>query len=330
MRDYQTKQNKGGVPDSITIEKHGAGEFNSMAQELENACTRAGLTLAPADGTAETFLQLAESLFLHGGGATSVVAAGTADAITTTPVTGASGFVIPADYDNFDGARISFIPTGPNTGAVTLSIGQTGGTQLGTKKVFDSSAGALSGGEIGTDRIELIFDAAADSSAGAWLLVPWVEGAGVSAGLIQHVIGTTASVSTTTSLIPDDDTLPQNSEGVEVVTRAITPLDATNRLIIRATVHMAHSTASSNMTIALFQDATVNALAVATHNSADNDRPSTVILHHELAAGTTSETIFKIRVGDDDAGTLTINGKSGARIFGGGLISSIEILEVTA
>ena len=48
MRDYQTKSNVGGVPDSITITKLGAGEANSVLTENENAVKRAGLTLAPA------------------------------------------------------------------------------------------------------------------------------------------------------------------------------------------------------------------------------------------------------------------------------------------
>lgn len=189
MRNYQTKANQGAVSDSIVAEKFGAGEFNSVAQELENACTRAGLTLAAADGTAEIFLQLAEAMFLNGFAATSVVAAGTVDAITTTPTSGATGFVIPANYTNFDGAVISFIPTGANTTAVTLSIGQTGGSQLGTKKVFDSAGAALTGGEIGTARIELRFDAAADAAVGAWLIQPWAEAMAAASVFQRNFLG---------------------------------------------------------------------------------------------------------------------------------------------
>lgn len=180
MRDYQTKVNNGAAPDSITNTKFGAGEFNSLAVENENAVSRAGLTLAPADGSGEETNQLAQSLFLHGVKSSSFQAAGTVDAITLTPVSGASGVVIPADYDHIEGAVINFVPTGANTGAVTVSIGQTAGTQLSTKKLLSASGAALTGGELGTDRIEAYYDPTADGAAGAWLLTPWSSSASAS------------------------------------------------------------------------------------------------------------------------------------------------------
>ena len=65
MRDYVTKANEGGVPDSITATKLGGGEINSYLNELEASVERAGLTLAPADGSGEDTTQLAQSLFIH-------------------------------------------------------------------------------------------------------------------------------------------------------------------------------------------------------------------------------------------------------------------------
>lgn len=173
MRDYQTKINLGGGPDSITNTKYGADEFNSLAVENENAVSRSGQTLAPADGTGEVSTQLAGSLFLHGTKSSSFQAAGTVDAITLTPISGASGVLIPADYSNIEGAKINFIPTGANTGNVTISIGQTGGTQLGTKKALDEAGAELAAGTLGSTRVEFVYDATADSSNGAWILTPW-------------------------------------------------------------------------------------------------------------------------------------------------------------
>ena len=145
---------------------------------------------------------------------------------------------------------------------------------------------------------------------------------------VQKVIGTTATMTTTTTLVPFDDTIPQNTEGAEVVTVAITPLNTANRLIITASIHMATSAGQATGAIALFQDSTASALATGSQNLADNGPMSTVILHHEMAAGTVSATTFKIRGGSNIAGTVTFNGSAGGRIYGGVAISQIEIVEV--
>jgi len=175
MRDFQTKTNLGGGADSITTTKYGAGEFNALATENENAVTRAGLPLAPSDGTGEVSTQIAQSLFIHGVKSTGFQAGGAVNAITLTPISGSSGVFIPDSYDNLDGARLIFTPTGANTGAVTASIGQTSGTQLGTKAVLDEAGSALTGGEIGTSKIEVTYDASADGGSGGFLLAPWVS-----------------------------------------------------------------------------------------------------------------------------------------------------------
>ena len=107
-RNYNPKTNVGAVADSITTTKYGGGEISSVHLEVKNAVTRAGLTVAPADGTGEETNQIAQSLFLHGVKSTSFQAAGTVDAITLTPISGASGVFIPADYDHLEGARITF------------------------------------------------------------------------------------------------------------------------------------------------------------------------------------------------------------------------------
>ena len=173
MRDYQTKQNKGALPDSITTEKFGAGEFNSIAQELENAVSRSGQTLAPADGTGEVFTQLAESEFLHGVKSQSFQDGGTANTYQLTPISGASGVKIPADYTNLDGAVVTFTPGNASTGASTLDIGQTLGTLLGPKTLLNNDGSAIASGDIGTDPVEVRYDASADGGSGAWLLQPW-------------------------------------------------------------------------------------------------------------------------------------------------------------
>lgn len=148
------------------------------------------------------------------------------------------------------------------------------------------------------------------------------------AGIARQVVNTqTGAVNTGTTVIPLDDTIPQNTEGDEYMTLAITPTSATNKLRIDVVANTA-STATGRMTLALFQDSTANALAATSEYTASVGSLETLKLSHYMTSGTTSSTTFKIRIGNSDAGTTTFNGEGGARIFGGIMASSIIITEI--
>lgn len=171
MRDFQTKTNVGALPDSNSGTKLGGSEVTSLRTEAKTAVSRAGLTLAPQDGTGEDTTQLAQAMFINGVGASTFQAGGTANAITLTPVTGSAGLLLPPDYSTLDGMQGSFFAALTNTGATTASVGQTGGTQFGTKKFLDEAGADLVGGEIvAGSRIDWIYDASADSATGAFIL----------------------------------------------------------------------------------------------------------------------------------------------------------------
>lgn len=149
-------------------------------------------------------------------------------------------------------------------------------------------------------------------------------------GAVVQVQSTNFSaVATGTTLIPFDDTMPQNTEGDQYMTQAITPKSATNHLSIEA-LSMTASSVSNHHIIALFQDSTASALATDAHYQVTNAGAAILKLHHDMVAGTTSATTFKIRLGQESAGTLTFNGVGGARKFGGITLSSIKITEYKA
>lgn len=151
--------------------------------------------------------------------------------------------------------------------------------------------------------------------------------AGGGSGLVAQVVATeTGAASTGTTTIPFDDTIPQNTEGDEYLTQAITPGNSSSLLLIEAVI-FATATTTPWITVALFQDSTANALAaIATFNPV-NTAGGAIILKHKMTAGTTSSTTFKIRIGVT-SGTLTFNGQSGGRIFGGVMASSLTITEI--
>lgn len=150
---------------------------------------------------------------------------------------------------------------------------------------------------------------------------------GAVGGTVQAVYTQTGAVATGTTTIPGDDTIPQNTEGTEFMTQAITPTNASNKLRITVTAFLA-SSAAGHMTVALFQDSTANALASGTVYIETTNALRMVTFTHEMVAGTTSATTFKVRAGNNNAATNTFNGTSGARLFGGVMASSIRVEEI--
>ena len=151
----------------------------------------------------------------------------------------------------------------------------------------------------------------------------------VSSGTVLQVVNyQTGAVATGTTTMPLDDTIPQNTEGNEYMSLAITPKSALSTLIIDVVCNLSNSTAATNLITALFQDATANALAsnyITTQSATAGDM---AVLRYTMTSGTTSATTFKVRAGSSGGGTTTFNGNSGARIFGGVMNSSITITEV--
>jgi hypothetical protein len=197
----------------------------------------------------------------------------------------------------------------------------------------------------GTDGNIISFDASGDpvyiatgsdgqvlTSAGAGA-PPAFEAAAAGGKVLQiknYAIGTVISGTTN---MPDDDSIPQNDEGIECMVLAFTPTSATSRLTITAVVN-ASSTSSGQWIMALFQDSTASALSTAqvmTSLSAGGHLDTGTLIH-DMVADTTSETTFKIRAGWGTT-VFYFNGEvSGSRqsgTQGDSLCSRIQIMEYT-
>jgi hypothetical protein len=146
---------------------------------------------------------------------------------------------------------------------------------------------------------------------------------------VQVVNVTYSAVSTGTTTIPSDDTIPQNTEGDQYMSLAITPKATTNILVIDCTLFLANS-ANVHIISALFQDSTANALAVSDEYMLTPGGPVTARIIYTMAAGTTSSTTFKVRSGGSGAGTTTFNGVGGGRLYGATVKSSMVITEYGA
>jgi hypothetical protein len=137
------------------------------------------------------------------------------------------------------------------------------------------------------------------------------------------------SYTSTTTTIPFDNTIPQNTEGVEILAATITPTSSSNKLHIRAAVPVSANTVGVWASIAIFRDNTANAIA-ATAQIVE-DVPNfmyNLVLDFEISAGSTSSTTFRVRLGPS-SGTLYFNGTSGGQKFGGVCRATITVEDLS-
>jgi len=146
--------------------------------------------------------------------------------------------------------------------------------------------------------------------------------------LVQTVYTQQTSVVTVNSSWALDNSIPQNTEGVEITTVTITPTSATNLLLIKAHA-FGQVTTGTNSALAFFQDSTANALAATANPYASNTSwTASGTLMYAMISGTTSATTFKLR-GSAGVGTWYVNGDSSAtRLYGGVALAYIEVLEI--
>lgn len=146
---------------------------------------------------------------------------------------------------------------------------------------------------------------------------------------VQVVNFSTGTYTTGTTVIPLDNTIPQNTDGDQYMSATITPNNASNKLLIEILFNFNHSNAIT-VTTALYQDSIASALCAIASTVASGAQAQQNKLIYYMTAGTTSATTFKVRAGGSSAGTLYFNGISTGGIFGGVYISSITITEIAA
>ena len=215
----------------------------------------------------------------------------------------------------FDAAIGSGVTNVEATFTTTIPAATPANSSVGTSQLADNGVtlAKLAGGTAG----KLIgFDGSGDPAE-------------ISGGkVIQVVTAGTSAVATTTTTMPSDDTIPQNTEGAEIETVSITPTSTSNILYILVTAMISGPSDDQQIVCALFQDSTADALAAVHSEGASGARLQPVNLHHSMTAGTTSATTFKVRGGSSAGGTVTFQGAGGSRKFGGVGYSRITVMEI--
>ena len=162
----------------------------------------------------------------------------------------------------------------------------------------------------------------------------WSWGANVPVGTTLQTVGVMDSaVDTTSTIINNDDSIPQNTEGKEAFTLDITPSHANNKLLIHAFFGcISNASDNTQLICALFKDNDSDAIAVsyADFQTAGTGEQGLDLTHFMTAGSSGSPITFKVRFGASAVGVTTLNGKSGSRLMGGVMATGMTITEIKA
>lgn len=154
----------------------------------------------------------------------------------------------------------------------------------------------------------------------------YVQIFGAKGTVVQQARTSTTTFQRLTSIIPQDNTVPQNTEGTEIMSVSITPTNVSNILVIEANV-WGGGGASQTICCALFQDSNPNALACMCTSPPFQFYKVVTPLTYYMLASTNLSTTFKIRVGPD-SGAFDLMGTGGnVPLYGGAGICTLTVTE---
>jgi hypothetical protein len=127
------------------------------------------------------------------------------------------------------------------------------------------------------------------------------------AGSIVQIVETkNTGVFSTATTIPADNTVPQNTEGVEAFTLNVTPKESTSKILVECWGMFSASTTAA-ATFALFKDSDASAFAAQLLNAAGANFAVPFYFAGSFTAGTTSAITIKFRFGGNGTNTVQLN-----------------------
>jgi hypothetical protein len=250
----------------------------------------------------------------------SIASGGSSNAYTLTSKRTISGLV--------DATIMAFTANHTNTGASTLAL-----NGLTAKAIRRPNGDALVAGDIVSGQVCIVIY---KSSPDQWRLL---SGPGAAGVVPARAYSTYATNTDLTTELPYDNSIPQNTEGTEIISQAITLKRADSRVRARFTAHgLSVSSAGDDgrpWSAALFIDSTADALAAAAAGDVTQNQFSTsagganvLVLEFEHAPGSVGPFTYKIRVGPTSGDTLRLNGNPAGRKFGGVSVATLVLEEV--
>lgn len=254
--------------------------------------------------------------------ACTLVYVGTSPVVPTLRFTEAPTLGLPFE------AEMGYAVSMPTPGTATVGTTQLADNSVTTAKIVDKAITLAKQADIATASIMGRKSAGTGSQeilSGADVrdnITP--AGAVIDRAYNEYV--TNAAI---TALIPLDDTVPQNTEGTQILSATITPKSITNRLRIRVSV-VGTTIATSAMIATVFSDLSANALSAryVTIDTANFERE--INFEVEFVPASTSARTITCRVGPGSGTTVYMNGNASGRIFGGVSKCTLIVEEIKA
>lgn len=174
------------------------------------------------------------------------------------------------------------------------------------------------------------------ATAGNWSNAPTVlvtMGPGVArtGDILQTQYTEVSSVSSGTTTVPLDNTIPQNTEGTEFASLSITPNSALSRLLVETEFNHVLSVAVAGI-CCLFKDSEANAYQARTFyagNGVTGAHIAVVKMGLLTAAVSATSQTWKYRAGPNSGATIYINADNvGGATFNGTCKSTMKITEI--
>ena len=234
-----------------------------------------------------------------------------------------------------DGNYVSVLGSGDITSISAVGVGTVISFRfLGVRTLVHSANLRMPFG--GGNIVTAVEDTATfiEYAAGQWICISYqrADGTALTASPDTHKILQVVDIEnyiygSSTAIIPDDDTIPQISEGWEVLSGTFTPLSATSRLHITFTGNVTAAVANYG-TVALF-DGSDSARKAVNITPAGAGYFSNVAFTYTVARGSTVPVTFSVRYGSSSGATWYKNGY-GSRQLGGVQGLTLRITEVEA
>jgi len=157
-----------------------------------------------------------------------------------------------------------------------------------------------------------------------------VTNAKVADGAVVKVLqASNATRQAVTGIIPIDNTVPLVTEGDEILSQAITPTTATNKVLVRAVVPFTAS-AAYNVTFSLFRGSTCIAATTVAPTTSDYGQVATIEFFDSPASA--SSQTYSVRAGANAAATTSVCGyhSLGTTLFNGTYYRTLTLTEIKA
>ncbi len=237
---------------------------------------------------------------------------GTVNAMVTSP--------IPAPPQHQTGQIVIVKPAYDVTGATTLTLGA-----LDTRAIVRADGAPLGAADMLAGQIYLlVYD-------GAQFVVtnPSRSNNTPSGTIVASQTATYTTYAQITGIVPLDNTVPQASEGIAILSASHTPQGNSNRVRIRFS-GFANSSSDSVPIVAFLSvdgGAAVQVCAVSAGSAA---MPAQIFFEYEHTPGDTTAHTYSVRVGPGGVGTIRFNGGATTRLFGGAAAARLTIEEIKA